>query len=215
LPVVVVDPITVRIAIRAVQIYDDSGMLRNHCSEAVDPPTELDRMNKIWTHQAQIKFELVPSQPAIINDRNPVIQKVIADGLGLKDTSLARVPAIVEASKLKELFRPLKVSGAQATFFIVDRIADGEGRPNGITFADDAMIYIARSRDQSTFAHEAGHFLGRKHTSEMIYNERTKQFVLADEDYRMLMRDGGAGAKIPFNLIREFRSRCSQGSERK
>jgi hypothetical protein len=78
------------------------------------------------------------------------------------------------------------------------------------------MIFMAANRFRSTLAHELGHYLGgdRKngvwdgfdHTYDTEIDPRTKQPRLRDEDYRMLMRDGGAGYKIPFKHISKFRT---------
>ena len=47
---------------------------------------------------------------------------------------------------------------------------------------------------------------GFDHTYDTEIDPRTKEPRLVDEDYRMLMRDGGAGYKIPFKHISKFRT---------
>jgi hypothetical protein len=108
------------------------------------------------------------------------------------------------------------VSGADVTIFYVDKIYSTSAPPSGQTIAEHGMIFMAANRFRSTLAHELGHYLGgdRKngvwdgfdHTYDTEIDPRTKQPRLRDEDYRMLMRDGGAGYKIPFKHISKFRT---------
>ena len=76
------------------------------------------------------------------------------------------------------------------------------------------IAFISSLRGPNTSAHEAGHFLGyyskaatkpwdsQGHTLEIDPKTRKENRA---EDVKMLMRGGGAGWKIPFNLVKEFR----------
>jgi hypothetical protein len=216
MPVVVVDPLPVKIAIRDVKIYDSAGVLKYHSTKPADAGKELDVVNEVWTPQTQMKFELISAPPAIIDDRDPKVKETIRQGLGLKDLTYATLADTVQTSKLKELFAPHRVAGADVTIFFVDKIHGSSGSPSGRTEPSHAMIFMAANRYRSTLAHELGHYLGGEmkngvwdgfdHTYDTEIDPKTKERRLADEDYRMLMRDGGSGYKIPFNFVKMFRT---------
>ena len=76
------------------------------------------------------------------------------------------------------------------------------------------LAFISSQRGPNTSAHEAGHFLGYysksatkpwdSHGHTLESDPKTGKENRA-EDIKMLMREGGAGWKIPFNLVKEFR----------
>jgi hypothetical protein len=98
--------------------------------------------------------------------------------------------------------------------FCVDKLWSNGGPANGSFARGLDLAFISSQRGPNTSAHEAGHFLGsysksatkpwdsNGHTLET--NPKTGKENRA-EDIKMLMRDGGAGWKIPFNLVKEFR----------
>ena len=218
IPVVVVDPVPVKVAIRDLRVYDTDRKLRLHSSRPAEVAKEMAVVNEIWTPQTQMVFEHVAApQPAIIDDSDPKIREAIRAGLGQRTTEYSNLGENIEPEKLKALFAPLRVAGADVTVFFVEKVIGSDGRSaNGRAISSHAMVFIAANHDHSTLAHELGHFLGgtRKngewdgfdHTYDIEYDEKTKKPKLADEDYRMLMRDGGAGYKIPFNLVAPFRT---------
>ena len=63
------------------------------------------------------------------------------------------------------------------------------------------------SRGPNTSAHEAGHFLGSYSKSATKPWDSRGHTLESDraEDIKMLMREGGAGWKIRFDLVKEFR----------
>jgi hypothetical protein len=67
----------------------------------------------------------------------------------------------------------------------------GGETPNGTTNRELGVSFISDTRLPSTFAHEAGHFVG-----DMSHDA---------EDIKLLMRGDGAGYKIPFKLARRSR----------
>ena len=218
MPVVVVDPVPVKVAIRDLRVYDADRKLKFHSSRPAEVAKEMAVVNEIWTPQTQMVFEHVAApQPAIIDDRDPKIREAIRVGLGQKTTEFSNLGENIQPKKLKEIFAPLRVPGVDVTVFFVEKVLDSSGRPdNGQSVSSHAMIFMAANHDHSTLAHELGHFLGgtRKngewdgldHTYDTEYDEKTKERRLVDEDYRMLMRDGGAGYKIPFNFVEPFRT---------
>lgn len=218
MPVVVVDPVPVKVAIRDLRVYDADRKLKFHSSRPAEVAKEMAVVNDIWTPQTQMVFEVVASpQPAIIDDSDPKIREAIRAGLGQRTTEYSNLGENIDPEKLKALFAPLRVSGADVTVFFVEKVIGSDGRPaNGRAISSHAMVFIAANHDHSTLAHELGHFLGgtRKngewdgldHTYDMQYDEKTKKMQMTDEDVRMLMRDGGAGYKIPFNLVDMFRT---------
>jgi len=215
MPVLVLDTITIPIAIRNVMVYDQQGNQRSHATRTVDPAAEIKAMNAVWLPQTQMRFELVPSQPAVIDDRDPKVRARIQAALGIKDPAFASLSSVIEPSKLRGLFADHRVKGAAITFFVVQTIASGNSRPDGLALSPEGIAFIANTPGPTTFAHEAGHILGREkqagnwvghpHTYDIVVDEKTKQKRLSDEDYRMLMRDGGAGYKIPFDMVDRFR----------
>ena len=63
--------------------------------------------------------------------------------------------------------------------------------PNGTMHRPTGVAFIADSRLPSTFAHEAGHWVG-----DMSHQ---------GTDIKLLMRGEGSGYQIPFKLARHFR----------
>ena len=88
----------------------------------------------------------------------------------------------------------MKDDRADFTMFMVKAIGDIRDQPNGRTMVESGFALISDKRGRTTMAHEAGHLIGgHGHTSETGSPE-------------MLMRDGGAGWKIPLDLtMQRFR----------
>jgi hypothetical protein len=142
LKVLVVSPKTVKISIRPALVLDRD----NKPVSSTETPTNalqslVDQMNSIWEPQANVHFQLVGTDP------------VLLDGLKL-DSVLD-----VQNRYILPLFLKSKDPGAELTMFLVRRALDG--RPvNGVTRATDGISLISDDRSDYTMAHEAGHFLG-------------------------------------------------------
>ena len=216
MPVVVLDSMPIKVAIRNVKVADGSNGLKFHSSKPADATKELKIVNGIWTPQTQIVFQEVASQPAIIDDRDPKVQAAIAKGYGITDLSVAKLNPIVSPLKLAALFAEHRTPGADVTVFYLEKVKNSAGNfPNGITLPEHGMIFMSANPGPSTLAHELGHYIGgtRKkgvwegfdHTYDYEPYQKGKEPKLSDEDYRMLMRDNGAGYKIPFTYVDDFR----------
>jgi hypothetical protein len=216
MPVVVLDPMPLKVAICDVKVPDGKGGFRLHGSKSVDATKELKIVNGIWTPQTQIVFEQVAAQPATIDDRDPKVRALIAKCLDIKDLQFANFNSVVEPSKLAPVFASHRVAGADVTVFYVDKVKGSDGRiVNGNTQSPHGMIFMSAVNAHSTLAHELGHYFGGKrnkgiwdgfaHTHDYEPYQKGREPKLSDEDYRMLMRDGGAGYKIPFDLVDDFR----------
>lgn len=201
LRVVVLERKQLKLSIRNVQVPDASGKVVFHAKKPCDPKAQCDGMNVIWTAQTQIAFDLVTSDPIFIDDREKSMREKLATALELREKE-ASFPAIVDPDKVKNLFKELNErSGAKADFtiFVVDKLHRGKDSPDGTTFKDLGIAFIAGNHLPTTFPHEAGHFLGRG--LEGVFDASGH----IGTDPRLLMRDGGAGWKIPFDLAIKFR----------
>ena len=206
LRVVVVKNMTVKIAIRNVQVRDAAGTIVFHSSKTCDPYLETGVMNSIWTPQTNMTFDLVPSNPALVDANDKDTREGLARGFGLRDSNNAVLAPDVEPAKIKEVFKKLKVDGADITFFVVERLKDGAAQPDGLMLhMAEGLGFIAASHGRSTFAHEAGHFIGG-HPDKGGWKGLPHTFDRnSARDITMLMRDGGGGWKIPFGLAKQFR----------
>jgi len=205
----------IKVAFRNVMIPGSGSVPAFHAKNPCSEQNELLVMNSIWRSQAAISFELVPSEWLVVDDSLPSIKKEIADAVGMKDASHATLPAEIDVEKMKGFFAKHKVKGAHLTVFCVDKLRSASGgHPQGAHVRGLDMVFISSQRGHSTSAHEAGHFLGyystsstkqwdsRGHTLEL--HPKTQKVDQA-EDIKMLMREGGAGWKIPYDLVKEFR----------
>jgi hypothetical protein len=216
LQVAVLPEIKIKVAFRNVMV-PVPGSVGPPAFHAKKPCTELDElltMNSIWQPQANIRFELVPSDWLVIDDSQAAVKKELADAFGMKDASLATFPDEIEVEKLKGFFAKHKVKGAHLTIFCVDKLRSKSGSPMGKFVRSLDIAFISSQRTPNTSAHEAGHFLGSYSKSEtkpwdseghtLEIDPKTREVDRA-EDTKMLMRGGGAGWKIPYNLVKEFR----------
>ena len=213
LQVAVLPEIKIKVAFRNVMVPGSGGAPAFHAKNPCNEQPELLTMNNIWRPQANIHFERVPSDWVVIDDSKAAVKQELANAFGMKDTSLATFPDVIEVEKLKGFFVKHKVPGAHLTIFCVDKLWSNGSSPNG-SFARGLDIdFISSQRGPNTSAHEAGHFLGyysksvtkpwdsQGHTLE----KDAKGEEDRAEDLKMLMREGGAGWKIRFDLVKEFR----------
>jgi hypothetical protein len=215
LQVAVLPEIKVKVAMRNVMV-PVPGSVGPPAFHAKKPCTELDElltMNSIWQPQANIRFELVPSDWLVIDDSQAAVKQELADATGMKDASLATFPNMIEVEKLKGFFAKHKIKGAHLTIFCVDKLWSSGYSPMGKAVPELGIAFISSIRGPSTSAHEAGHFLGHYSKSETKPWDSQGHTLETDskgkedraEDVKMLMRGGGAGWKIKFDLVKEFR----------
>lgn len=209
LRVLVLKELVVTIAIRALYTADASGKPVMHAKRGVLPGQEVNVMNAIWTPQTQIRFKLVDWSDAFINDSDPKVRAKIAKALGLRDEGNAKLGEYIDTGALAPLFAEYKSPGADVTIFVVDKIWSTTP-PAGRTESEWGMIFIASQHFPPTFAHEMGHALGAGYVDgnwrRFVHTYNVEPGTSETEDTRYLMRDGGAGYKIPFKYVEKFRS---------
>jgi hypothetical protein len=199
LQVAVVDRLVAKVAIRHVRARDAQGNMRYHAKKPCDPAAEVARMNAIWRPQTNIVFELVPSTDLDVDERDSKTQEGLRVAYGMKTPPTFAAESTVWADKNSGWFAQHRVPGTHMTFFVVHKLLSG-GDPvygrgaeiaNGTMNRPSGVGFIADSRLPSTFAHEAGHFIG-----DMPHD---------GTDVRLLMRGDGSGYQIPFALAKRFR----------
>ena len=212
--VAVLPEIKIKVAFRNVMVRGSGGGPAFHAKKPCSEQDELLTMNNVWRPQANIRFERVPSDWLVIDDSQAAVKQELAAATGMKDASLATFPDVIDVEKLKGVFVKHKVRGAHLTIFCVDKLLSNGGSANGSFARGLDLAFISSQRGPNTSAHEAGHFLGyysksaskpwdsQGHTLET--DSKTGKEDRA-EDVKMLMRGGGAGWKIPFNLVKYFR----------
>jgi len=214
LQVAVLPEIKIKVAFRNVMVPGSGGAPAFHAKNPCNDQPELLTMNNIWRPQANIHFERVPSDWVVIDDSQAAAKQELANAFGMKDASLATFPDVIEVEKLKGFFVKHKVQGAHLTIFCVDKLWSNGKSPNGSFARGLDLAFISSQRGPNTSAHEAGHFLGYYSKSETKPWDSQGHTLERDpkngkedraEDIKMLMRGGGAGWKIPFNLVKEFR----------
>ena len=214
LHVAVLPEIKVKVAFRNVMVPASGGAPAFHAKKPCNEQDELLTMNNIWRPQANIRFERVPSDWLVIDDSRAAVKQELANAVGMKDASLATFPDVIEVEKLKGFFVKHKIQGAHLTIFCVDKLWSNGYSPNGSFARGLDIAFISSQRGPNTSAHEAGHFLGNYSKSATKPWDSQGHTLETDpktgkedraEDTKMLMRGGGAGWKIPFNLVKEFR----------
>ena len=156
-------------------------------------------MNAIWTPQTNIAFELVPSSDLEVDHNDPKTQEELTKAYGLKTPATFAAESTVWADKNSGWFAQHRVPGTHMTFFVVHKLHSGGDpiygkggeTPNGTMNRVSGVSFISDSRLPSTFAHEAGHYIGD------MPHEGTEN--------RLLMRGEGSGYQIPFKLAKRFR----------
>ena len=175
-----VKPVT--IAIRPVRVLDDKGSPVASAQKEVNAKALLDQMNTIWTPQANVVFDL--------GKTDAVTLKTLKPG---QDADITKVP-------LRDELIANKDPGAALTFFMVKRAVNKDSKDLGVINSELAISLISDDRSDSTMAHEAGHFLGSLSESGKFSQRYGHQGI----DASLLMRDGGAGWKIPYDIVTDF-----------
>ena len=199
LQVAVVDRLVIKVAIRNVRARDAQGIMRYHATRPCVAAAEVDLMNAIWRPQTNMVFELVPSTDLDVDATNPKTQEELRLAYGMKSSPTFAPGSTVWADKNSAWFARHRVPGTHMTFFVVHKLHSGGDpvygkggiTPNGTMNRQLGVSFISDSRLPSTFAHEAGHFVGD------MSHEGT--------DITLLMRGEGSGYKIPFDLAKRFR----------
>lgn len=200
LQVAVVDKMVVKVAIRNVRARDQQGTMRYHARRPCHPVDEVAAMNAIWRPQTNIIFELVPSTDVEVDHNDPTTRRELTAAYGMSSPATFLAETKVWSEKNSGWFAKHKVPGTHITFFHVHLIHSGGdpvygkgGRsPQGTMNRELGVSFISETRLPSTFAHEAGHYIG-----DMDHK---------GEDINLLMRAGGSGFRIPFDLARHFRT---------
>jgi hypothetical protein len=190
--VVVLKPRVVRLAIRQVKSKDKDGTLAYHSKRKFEPEAWVKQMNEIWTPQANVSFDLVSKADAVITEE---FESKIAKLLDLK-TDKAPLPEIVSIEKLAPLFHDLAEQQVNFTIFLVKEVSHNKVGVNGSTDEEKGFALISDKRsDETTMAHEAGHFLG--------YDPQNKQVYPHFDIDGWLMASGRAkvGTKLPFDHV--------------
>jgi hypothetical protein len=182
----------VKVAIRHVEVPGPGGKPVNHSKLPLETDILLAQMNAIWLPQANVLFSLVPSAPIFVDKAK------VAEALG-KDQSY-ELPENVDISRFRNLFANNVQAGADLTFFLLRKVSQSDPKTTsyrgdldrvvGVTSRENKFALISDNRSKSTMAHEAGHFRGSGHTES--------------RDEKLLMRDGGAGTKLPWEAARDL-----------
>ena len=183
--VVVLRQRRIKLAILPVQLPDG----RFHSQKPFDTTTLCDALNRIWTPQANIHFELTSSDP------------VKLDLPTHSDPKEKHRPIGIDPGDFLTLFKDKRPSGVDFTIFLIYRIGHEYGTKRadvqGRTYSKDALAFVADSGrsmpdGERTIAHEAGHWLG-------AFDKNGKWIGFSDNlETRTthLMTQGAAGLKI-------------------
>jgi hypothetical protein len=171
-----------KVAIRPIQVRDAKGIPVFSSEKPVDAKVLLDEMNTIWTPQANVVFELSKTDPVMIENLKP------------------GQPADITDEKLKAELIAKKDPDASLTFFMVKRAVNKDSKDLGVINSEAGISLISDDRSDTTMAHEAGHFLGSLSESGKF----SMKYGHQGTDANLLMRAGGAGRRIPFELVTDF-----------
>jgi hypothetical protein len=202
--VLCLDTMIIKVAIRNVKARDEQGNIRYHARLPCDPAAELVNMNAVWTPQANIKFELVPSSDLLIDHNDKTMREELRKAYGMKDISTATFNAgsVVVAEKTWDIFAKHKVSGAHITFFLVHSVIGADGPAMGTMNSNLGLSFISGTHVPTTFAHEAGHYLGRRLVGKQWAGHEHHD----ESQVRDLMKRGGSSWAIPFGMVKRARA---------
>jgi hypothetical protein len=195
----------VKLSIRPIQIRDAQGFLSFHSKKPFDPKALVDRMNSIWTPQANVIFKLVSSNPVLI-DEGVEIAKLLKS-----KNQKEQLPSMVVVERFEGLFNRFKDPNADLTMFLVEKVGRLD-RPQslnvtakeGVTNPALGISFISDSRtsDPDLLAHEAGHFLG----SFVGQGGRFVVFGHKGGTTDLMQLGGSVVGKIPFHDVADFNS---------
>ena len=205
LQVVVVKEKKIKLAIRNLQVAasDTGTALVNHANKPSVPEKDVASMNAVWTPQANIVFDLVSSDPLVIDDRLEAIRKELSKAFGLKDGTIPEVGEVIAPHKLVDMIVSRNKTSAEFTIIVARKAIDSSNDvTDGITIPSGGFAVVTDHRDLTTMAHEAGHYIGGRASKSGWVDEPD----WTTNNIRLLMRGLGAGFKIPF----EFAMKCRQ-----
>ena len=183
LKVIILKKMPVTISIRPVRVRDEKGTPVNSSAQKdFNPKALLDQINAIWTPQANVVFDLGKTDPVTLENLKPG-----------QDADITKVP-------LRDELIGNKDPGAALTFFMVKRAVNKDSKDLGVINSEAGISLISDDRSDSTMAHEAGHFLGALSESGKF----SQRYGHQGTDASLLMRDGGAGRKIPYEIVTDF-----------
>ena len=183
LKVIILKQKPVTIAIRPVRVLDDKGApVNSSLQKDFNAKALLDQMNSIWTPQANVVFALGKTDPVTLKNLRP------------------GQPADITDVDLKSELIQNKDGGSALTFFMVKRAVNKDSKDLGVINSEAGISLISDDRSDSTMAHEAGHFLGSLSESGKF----SKRYGHQGTDASLLMREGGAGYKIPYDIVTDF-----------
>jgi hypothetical protein len=181
----------VRLAVRPLQTAP--GVF--HAKRRPDPVRFVYEMNEIWAPQANVLIDLVPSNPALIDDPDQIARDLgafEADGITpdrKKGVFEERIRMLTQGKNFPS-FAPVflsflamdPVENTNLTIFVVHAINAGRGHTTGLTDSSDQFALVSEDAPARDWAHELGHALG----------EPDESGVKGE-----LMVSGGEGEKIP------------------
>jgi hypothetical protein len=203
LRVVVVKEKKINLAICNLKVSDGqpgAGYV-DHAKRPSVPANDVANMNAIWTPQSNISFSLISSDPLIIDDRLESTRSELRKAFGLNPDTVPQIGEVIDPNKLVDLFKARLQKSAEFTIVVARKAIDrSKNDVNGITISSGAFAVVTDLREFTTMAHEAGHYIGG-HASKDGWVPQHHDTT----NYRMLMRDGGAGYKIPFTFAMQCR----------
>ena len=215
LQVVAGDKLVFRLAIRNIKVVEMDGTPRTHSTKPGNANEELAVINAVWTPQTNIAFELVSETAVTIDLRQQDTREALGKAYGTSASSNDSLSNQLYASQLKDVMVGLmteleRTEGKKPDFtvFKVHTVLSGgtphnPDRVDGTTVRDGRYAFVGNTRGTTTMAHEIGHFLagpyGWGDKDHHVAHPATQSIV-------PLMRDGGAGWKIPFaDTVGKFR----------
>ena len=200
LRVIVLGKRVIKLAIRPVMVRDAQAAWVTHSQKPFDAKHLVAMMNKVWTPQSNVVFELVSSDPVQFDD-----EAAIAKALGSAEKM--SLPKFVTFDVFAPMFKAKRHPDAALTIFLVERIGtaypftDGAGTRHqrdevlGKTETQDAFALVAdggrgMGNGERTMSHEAGHWMGS-------FQGKAKwvSYGHAELDNNMLM-SVGVGVKV-------------------
>ena len=170
-------------------------------------------MNAVWRPQDQYRLRAGYLGRPRGRSQRPEDASGAQDGLRNEKPGVAYSPRSPRswADKNSGWFAQHRVPGMHMTFFVVHKIPHSGGDPvvrarevsrrTAPCTSPLGVSFISDLRLPSTFAHEAGHYVG-----DMPHE---------GVDTALLMREEGAGYKIPFEQAKRFRESVAKSGSRR
>lgn len=204
LDVLSLDVMTIKVAIRNVKARDKDGKVDYHARQICDPKAEIANMNAVWTPQANIQFELVDQSDLLVDHDDKATREELRETYGMKDVSTAAFNTrnTVYADQFREFFARRRTKGAHISFFLLHNVYSNGGNATGTMNSDYGTGLISGVHFPTTFAHEAGHYLGRT----LSDGKWSGHEHLGESETRKLMKRGGSSWAVPFGMVKRARA---------